>query len=73
MLKYGLSLILPYFFVYRQNRVRIFQIRKNKDTILSIYGKIEIREIPYFGIFQAVYASTTYFQRYKFIIFFLKI
>ena len=30
------------------------QIRKNKDTILSIYGKIRIREGPYFGIFQAV-------------------
>ena len=53
----------PYFPVYRQNRVRIFKIRENTDIILSLYGKIQIRESPYFCIFQAVYASTTKFKR----------
>ena len=54
----------PYFPVCGQNRIRIFsyldrigdsvQIRENTDTILPTYGKIRIREIPYFGIFHAV-------------------
>ena len=30
------------------------QIRKNTDTILPIYGKIEIRNSPYLGIFHAL-------------------
>ena len=50
----------PYFHVYGQNRQRIFpyldrffdsvKIRENTDMILSIYGKLRIRESPCFGI-----------------------
>ena len=53
-----------YFTVCGQNRIRIFpyldrisdsvQIRENTDAILPTYGKIRIRESPYFGIFHAV-------------------
>ena len=57
----------PYFPVYRQNGVRIFEIRENKDVILSICRKIQIRESPCFCIFQAVYTSTTKFRCYRFI------
>ena len=39
----------PYFPVYKQNRIRIFQY---KDRIVD--GKIRIRGNPYFGIFYAV-------------------
>ena len=57
----------PYFPVYRQIGVRIFEIRENTDVILSICRKIQIRESPCFCIFQAVYASTTKFKCYRFI------
>ena len=55
----------PYFTVYGQNRIRIFpyldrvgdfdQIRENTYLILSIYAKIRIREMPYFGKFHTVF------------------
>ena len=57
----------PYFPVYRQNGVRIFEIRENTDVILSICRRIQIRESPCFCVFQAVYASTTKFKCYRFI------
>ena len=47
--------------VYRQNGIRIspymdriYDIRENTDTILSIYGKIRTRENSYFDIFHPV-------------------
>ena len=53
-----------YFLVDGQNRIRTFsyldrigdsvQIWENRDTILSICGKIRIRESPYFGLCQVV-------------------
>ena len=43
-----------YFSVYGQNGIRIFPNLENTHTILPKYGKIRIREIPYFGIFHAV-------------------
>ena len=49
----------PHFLVYGQNRIRSFlymdrilefvYIRGNKDTILFIYGKIQMRKSPHFG------------------------
>ena len=51
----------PYFPVYRQKRIRIFPNivdsflkQGNTDVILSIYGKIGIRESPDFGVFHAM-------------------
>ena len=54
----------PCFPVYGQNRIRIFsyldrigdfvQIQENTDTILPTYGKIRIRQSPYFGVFHTV-------------------
>ena len=43
-----------YFSVYGQNGIRIFPNLENTHTILPKYGKIRIRESPYFGIFHAV-------------------
>ena len=50
-----------YFPAYRQNRIRISQsidriydIRENADTVLSIYGKIRTTENPYIDIFLPV-------------------
>ena len=64
----------PYFSVYEQNHIRIFpyldrigesvQIRKNADTILSIYRKIRIRESLYFGIFYTMESSWSSFDIY---------
>ena len=48
MVKYGFS--DPYFPVYGDS----VQIRENTDRILHKYGKIRIRESPYFGIFHTV-------------------
>ena len=60
----------PCFPVCEQNRIRIFpylgrtrisdsvQIRENTDKVLSIYGKIRIRESSYFSIFHAVSSWT---------------
>ena len=49
----------PHFLVHGQNRIRsflhmgrileFFHIRGNKDTILFIYGKIQMRKSPHFG------------------------
>ena len=49
----------PHFLVHRQNRIRsflymgrileFFHMRGNKDTILFIYGKIQMRKSPHFG------------------------
>ena len=49
----------PHFLVHGQNRIRSFQymdrilefvyIRGNKDTIVFIYGKIQMRKSPHFG------------------------
>ena len=49
----------PHFLVHGQNRIRSFlymdrilefvYIRGNKDTILFIYGKIQMRKSPHFG------------------------
>ena len=49
----------PHFLVYGQNRIRSFlymdrilefvHIRENKDTILFIYGNIQMRKSPHFG------------------------
>ena len=46
-----------YFLVYGNNRIHIFSylgLREKSDMILPTYGKIRIRESPYFGIFHAV-------------------
>ena len=50
-----------YFPLHGQNRIRIspymgiiYKIRKNKDTIMSIYGKLRTRESRYFKIFHPV-------------------
>ena len=51
----------PYFCVYGQNRIRIVQyiadfvyIEENKETTLSLYRKIHIRESPEFGVYQTM-------------------
>ena len=54
----------PFFPEYGKNHIGIFtyldrirhsvQIQENADTILLTYGKILIRESPYFGILDAV-------------------
>ena len=53
MSKHGFSLV-RFFPVYRPNCMRIVHIRGNVHTVLSIYGKIRIRESPDFGAFHVV-------------------
>ena len=57
MSKYGLSLFR--IFPYMDRIVSVFsriwtEIQENTDTILPTYGKIRIRESPYFAIFHAL-------------------
>ena len=58
--------------LHGQNRIRIFpyldrfsnsaQIRENMDMILSIYGKIPIRESPYFDIFMHCFPVPNFYD-----------